>query len=549
MADEQMMKPDDRDAVLAALLAKNPDAFIAAIGLNGLFVPMPAAATAEITLRPIEGFSSMLGLIVPEDHRPAVDAWSQVVLEGVAGCRVHLTAAPENLTRIHFVDATHRYGVYLGIITGSALAADVTLLPENVRPRLVSMVKNQISVVTEVGPEINPLLGYAPEELVGQRTLGLVHPGDQERAIASWVDMLGSPPGSARRVRLRHLHRDGHTVWFEVTNHNHLNDPDDPRVVAEMLDISDEMAAQEAVRAAEQLMRRLTETIPLAILQATPEGRITFLNERAARQVRAQVGDPLAEALLEVTETVDRPLVAEALSGVLTGQDIDFEYGHREPGAGNRRIRANLRALTDDAGTVTGAIACLADVTEEALLRERLWRQATFDPLTGCHNRAATMAALRDALDTGERHAGTAVIFLDLNAFKPVNDRYGHAAGDLLLSHVAVSLRSAVPPGAVVGRIGGDEFVAVCRDVTGREHAERIGADLLAALGAARVRIGGNTLVPHASLGVAWTPYGTGDSDELLAQADAAMYAVKRSRGASARLSQLAGSASQAAGT
>ncbi|WP_172890566.1 sensor domain-containing diguanylate cyclase [Actinoplanes derwentensis] len=529
MADKQLMKPDDRDAVLAALVAKYPDAFISAIGPTGLFVPMPPEVD-ELGMRPVEGVSSMLGLVVAEDHRLVVDSWTQAVVEGVSGCRVRLSAAPDDKTRIHFIDASHRFGVYLGIISGSTLSAEQTLRPENVRPRHVTMVKNQISVVIEVGDEITALLGWTPAELTGERTLGLVHPDDQERAIASWVDMLGTPSGSARRVRLRHLHRDGRTVWFEVTNHNFLNDPDDPRVVAEMLDISDEMAAQEAVRAAEQLMRRLTETIPLAILQAGHDGRITFLNERAAQQVKAQVGGPLTEALLDLAEPMDRPVVAEALSGVLTGKDTDFEYGHREPGAGSRRIRANLRALTDDAGTVTGAIVCLADVTEEALLRERLWRQATFDALTGCHNRAATMTALREALDADDPHAGTAVIFLDLNAFKPINDRYGHAAGDLLLSHVAVSLRSAVPPGAIVGRIGGDEFVAVCRDVTGRDHAERIGADLLTALSTARVRIGGNTLIPHASLGVAWSPYGSGDSDDLLAQADAAMYAVKRSR-------------------
>jgi diguanylate cyclase (GGDEF)-like protein/PAS domain S-box-containing protein len=530
MADEQMMKPEDRDAVLAAVVAKHQDAYIAAIGPNGLFVPMPPEV-ARLGLRPIDGASSMLGLTVTEDHRLVIDTWTQVVTEGAASCPVNLTAAPDCPARLHFVDATHRFGVYVGIVSGSGLSADMALHPELVRPRMVTMVKNPTSVVTEVGPEIGPLLGWSPDELVGQRTLELVHPDDQQRAIASWMDMLGTPSGSARRVRLRHLHRDGRVVWFEVTNHNHLADPENPRVVAEMLDISDEMAAQEAVRAAEQLMRRLTETIPLAILQVTHEGRVTFLNERAARQVKAQVGDVLSDAVLELTEPADRPLVAGALAGVLTGQDTDLEYGHREPGAGNRRIRANLRSLTDGSGTVTGAIACLADVTEEALLREKLWRQATFDELTGCHNRAATMAALEDALGAGRRHAGTAVIFLDLNSFKPINDRYGHAAGDLLLSQVAVSLRGAVPPGAIVGRIGGDEFVAVCRDVAGREHADRIGADLLAALSAARVRVGGDTLVPQASLGVAWTAFGENDPDELLARADAAMYAVKRTRG------------------
>ncbi|MEU4165080.1 sensor domain-containing diguanylate cyclase [Actinoplanes sp. NPDC026670] len=532
MADKQMIKPEDLDAVFATLVAQQPDAFVAAIGRNGLFTAMPPEI-AGTGLRPIEGASSMLGLVVTDDHRVVIDTWSQALVEGAASCVIHLTAAPDRTARMHLVDLSHRYGVLLGIISGSGLAADLTLTPELVRPRMVTMVKNPTSLVTEVGPEILPLLGWAPDELVGQRTLELVHPGDQQRAIASWMDMLGTPNGSARRVRLRHLHRDGHTVWFEVTNHNHLADPDSPRVVAEMLDISDEMAAQEAVRAAEQLMRRLTETIPLAILQVGPDGAITFLNEQAARLVRAQIGDDLAAALLELAEPVDRRQAGAALEGVLTGKDTDFEYGHREPGAGIRRIRANLRALTDDSGAVTGAIVCLADVTEEVLLRERLWRQATFDELTGCHNRAATVAALEDSLGASDRHAGTAVIFLDLNSFKPINDRYGHAAGDLLLSQVATSLRGAVPSTGIVGRIGGDEFVAVCRDVTGREHADRIGADLLAALSAARVRVDGATLVPQASLGVAWSPYGEGNPDELMAQADAAMYAVKRTRGAS----------------
>ncbi|GGN65125.1 hypothetical protein GCM10010112_26070 [Actinoplanes lobatus] len=536
MADIQL-KPDDRDAVFTAVLAQHPDAFIGAIGANGLFLPIPREVT-DTGLRPIESASSMLGLAVVDDHRLVIDAWSEAVTAGVANCLVHLIAAPDLLARMHFIDMTHRYGVYLGIVSGSGLEAELTLQPELVRPRLVTMHKSPVSVVTEVGPEIIDLLGWTPAELVGQRTLELVHPDDQQRAITSWMDMLSTPHGSARRVRLRHLHRDGHTVWFEVTNHNFLADPGHPRVVAEMLDISDEMVAQEAVRAAEQLMRRLTETIPLAILQTAHDGRITFLNERAAQQVKAQVGDILTDSLLELAEPVDRPRVGDALAGVLTGEDTDIEYGHRKPGAGIRRIRANLRALTDDSGSVTGAIICLADVTEEALLRERLWRQATFDALTGCHNRAATVAALDDALDTADAHAGTAVVFLDLNSFKPINDRYGHAAGDLLLSHVAASLRSAVPSGAIVGRIGGDEFVAVCRDVAGREHADRIGADLLTALSAARVQIGGHTLVPHASLGVSWSPYGTGDSDELLAQADAAMYAVKRTRGDSPALSR-----------
>ncbi|WP_239164086.1 diguanylate cyclase domain-containing protein [Actinoplanes palleronii] len=357
----------------------------------------------------------------------------------------------------------------------------------------------------------------------------MVHPEDHDRAIAGWMELLNTPPGAARRIRLRHLHRDGHPVWFEITNHNHLTDPDRPGVIAEMLDISDEMAAQEAVRVGEQLMRRLTETLPQAILQIDTERRIVYRNERAARRMGVRAGEVFGGARFDTVAPADRTSVDDAVVAVLgSGDDIDLEYGHREPGRGARRIRANLRALTDEAGAVTGAIICLADVTEEVRLREELRHRATFDALTGCLNRSATLAELQDAVTGADRTSGTAVIFLDLNGFKQVNDRYGHATGDRLLADVATRLRLAISSAGVVGRLGGDEFVVICRDVPDAGRAERIGTDLLAALRAGGVEAGGLLLRPEASVGVAWSP--DGGTEDLIARADAAMYQAKRTR-------------------
>jgi diguanylate cyclase (GGDEF)-like protein/PAS domain S-box-containing protein len=286
-----------------------------------------------------------------------------------------------------------------------------------------------------------------------------------------------------------------------------------------MLDISDEMAAQEAVRAAEQLMRRLTETLPMGILQIDHERRITYLNDRAARALHARAGDVLGDQL-DAIVPADRPAADDAIAEVLgSGGDVDVEYGSREPGRGVRRIRANLRALTGDDGAVTGAIICLADVTEDVRLREELRHRATFDPLTGCHNRAATMVALQEAVTAAQ--TGTAVVFLDLNGFKEVNDRYGHAAGDQLLTQVSTRLRLAVPPSGVVGRIGGDEFLVILPDVAGPAEATRLGAGFLPVLGEDD---GG---VPRASVGVAWSAPGADTADELIARADAAMYEAK----------------------
>jgi PAS domain S-box-containing protein len=105
------------------------------------------------------------------------------------------------------------------------------------------------------------ILGWSREEMVGHRSLEVIHPEDRPRAVANWMDTR-SAPGAGRRVRLRHLHRNGSWQWFEFTNHNLLGDPKHGCVVAEMVDISDEMAALEALRANERLLRRLAETLP-----------------------------------------------------------------------------------------------------------------------------------------------------------------------------------------------------------------------------------------------------------------------------------------------
>jgi diguanylate cyclase (GGDEF)-like protein/PAS domain S-box-containing protein len=383
-------------------------------------------------------------------------------------------------------------------------------------------------VIRDVDPEVHLILGWSADELIGTRALDLVHPDDHGRAIASWVDLLATPLGGSRRVRLRHLHRDGHPVWFEVTNHNLLTDPDDPRVVAEMLDISDEMAAQEALRVGEQLMRRLTETIPIGIVQIDADRRIVYQNERAAMPVES--GELLGEECLGLVAPDDRPALDAAIAEVLgAGRDIDIEFGHRA-GRGPRRARANLRSLTGESGQVTGAIICLTDITADVRMRDELKERATYDALTGCYNRASTLTALQEALAGPGRTRGTAVIFIDLNEFKQVNDRHGHAAGDELLTYVAGRLRGSVRDGDVVGRFGGDEFVVICGDVPGPGRARRIGESLVTALSESHLDVAGERLLPQASIGVAWGDPDTISPSALIARADTAMYEAKHAR-------------------
>ena len=108
--------------------------------------------------------------------------------------------------------------------------------------------------------------------MVGHRSIEFIHPDDHALAIDNWMEMLALP-GPGRRVRLRHRRKDGSWVWFEVTNHNLLDDPDHGCVVCEIVDISEEMAAHEELRAREQLLDRLAEAIPLGLSRSTRRAR------------------------------------------------------------------------------------------------------------------------------------------------------------------------------------------------------------------------------------------------------------------------------------
>ena len=178
-----------------------------------------------------------------------------------------------------------------------------------------------------------------------------------------------------------------------------------------------------------------------------------------------------------------------------------------------RRCVVTLTALTDQEGA-PGAIVCVSDTTESARMREELRVQATFDALTGCYNRASIMTAIERALGS-PGPLSTAVIFIDLDKFKPVNDTLGHGAGDELLR-----------ADDIVGRIGGDEFLLVCPRLERPERAVAI-ADRIAAVLRRSMQLSSGVVQVQASIGVAFSDADS-TSDSLVAQADTAMYESKR---------------------
>jgi len=540
--DDLVMATDPLVRACAAILARHPDAPVVAMGPDGIAVDLPASlglvGRRELRAR------SALDLVVPADRVVVITAWARVKEVGIARAPVRLCHDPDRVVHLHLVDLSEPHGVFLGVFAdgdGGPDGAVATGAGDLVAPRFARTHKDEMAVLTEIDEATTQILGWSSEEMVGARSLDFIHPDDQQLAIDNWMEMLAAT-GMARRVRLRHAAKNGEWVWLEITNHNRLLDPAHGDVLAEMVDITDEMATHQALEARERLLYRLAETIPIGVLQVNRAGTVLYANHRIQELTGAGPAATFVAQLATVV-TEDRGTLTDALAAVLDegcDRDVEIRIQTEEVGP-TRHCEARLRALTGAAGDVSGAIVCLEDVSQRVQMRRELEWRATIDPLTGCHNRGSTMALLSKIVDDApDRAKGLAVIFCDLDRFKPVNDRYGHATGDELLVAVAQRLIGTARDGDVVGRIGGDEFLVLCPDVESSEHALTIAYRISARLAEAFALRPGRVGV-GVSIGVVWADRGKGDPESLVAAADRAMYESKRRGGHQPVLVRLGG--------
>ena len=528
VADDEPLDSTTLGAALDWLLHHEPPLQVMALSENGIAVPMPAGVPVDAA-NVLHGKASALDYFTADDLSDVVDAWDRARRTGASSASVHLTVDPERLVTLHFMDGRPQFGVYLGFLP--AIPSDLQVAapePAVVLPRLGTVERDELSVVWDADEAATALLGRSREELIGTRLLDRSHPEDRPLAIASWMEMLARPGIHQRPSRLRYRRNDGRYVWLEITNDNRLSDKSVGRVVTQMVDVTEQMEAIEKLRANEELLRRLTEALPLGVVQIDAERRIVHANERLRSIVGVASAATVDEQFARAPAT-DREKLDAALDRLfLTGAAADLELS-LDGTSGSRRCSVNVRSLSDDAGVVTGAIACVDDVTDRVRMREELRVRATFDDLTLCYNRPATLERLTQLLKAPDRRrSGLALLFVDLDRFKETNDRFGHAAGDELLRVVGQRLLVSARESDIVGRLGGDEFLVVLQGVATPQTALEI-AERTAAAIALPVDLGGRRTVPRSSIGVAWTN-GLVDADTLVARADTAMYEAKRRR-------------------
>jgi diguanylate cyclase (GGDEF)-like protein/PAS domain S-box-containing protein len=276
------------------------------------------------------------------------------------------------------------------------------------------------------------------------------------------------------------------------------------------------------------------ECIADAVVCTDMSGNITFLNPVAGSMMGWSMKDAVGRRLTEILQIVDattrKPILdpmAKAASENLTGK-LPLNCVLIQRDGKEIFIEDSVAPIHSREGTVTGAVIVFRDVSAARAQAEQLTHLVEHDSLTGLPNRMLFCDRVGQAISLARRHRGqAAVLFLDLDGFKQINDSLGHAAGDKLLQSVAKRLLACVRDPDTVSRYGGDEFAVLLQDVHRPQDAAATTRRLLRALGEAHT-VEGRQVHITASIGMSIYPDDGFDADTLIRNADTAMYRAKK---------------------
>jgi len=385
-----------------------------------------------------------------------------------------------------------------------------------------------------VSPQIERMLGYPAEQWIDDPTLwaARLHPDDRARVLEG----ERAPDYGADGVRTseyRLIAADGREVWvLEDEAITQLGVDGAPATVqGVLLDITARKGVEDALRASEDQTRLIIETASYAFIGMDPEGLVIDWNQRAVETFGWERSEVIGKLLADlIIPTAQREHHAAGLrhylrtgEGPLLSKRVEVAALHRD----GREFPVMLTIWPVTSGGSVRFNALVDDITGRKQLEDQLRHQALHDSLTGLANRVLFADRVQHALERAEREQDrpVAVLFLDLDDFKTINDGLGHAVGDELLTAVGERLRSAIRSDDTAARLGGDEFGILIENAMSIDLAGAAGRILEAI--ARPYDLHGKLVSTTASMGVTISgPHGL-SPEELLRNADLAMYLAK----------------------
>jgi diguanylate cyclase (GGDEF)-like protein/PAS domain S-box-containing protein len=469
--------------------------------------------------------------VIGEEAYPLVEPYFRHVLTGksVSYTRTLLSEGVEREIEVTLVpdspDGQTVVGVYV-------MATDVTARKQ--AEQALKESEQRYRALVEVSPDavfisrngviefINPagltLLGAkSADEVLGHPLMNFIHPRDHEvvaKRIAAVKAGFTVPPLEETYLRL-----DGTPVPVEAVA-SALIDEDGFAVQSIARDVSERQAAQAELRRKETLLRAAIGNAPIILFALDREGRFTFSDGKALDTLGLKPGQVVGQTVWSLY--ADYPEIIHSIRRVLDGEAVNYEVQVE-----GRHFEVHCAPARSDAGQANGAIGLAVDITEHKRAEARIEQLATQDPLTGLPNRLLLQDRVTHCLaQARRRQRRVALLFIDLDRFKNINDSLGHHVGDRLLKEVANRLSGSLRATDTLSRLGGDEFLVVIQDLRHSQDAARVAEKLLGAL-SSPFAIEGHTLNTSCSIGISVFPDDGEDLPTLMKNADTAMYHAK----------------------
>ena len=384
----------------------------------------------------------------------------------------------------------------------------------------------------DVNDALCRILGYTREELLQVDFQRLTHPADLQTDLALVQDLLAGRR-THYHLEKRYLGREGNTIWARLSVSLVRNERGEPlHFVSQIQDVSAQRSSEQRLFESEQRSRITLDAVADLVLSVALDGHIEYANAAAVRMLAGDGALSLAGHIVQdvLSLTTEYAPQSQLDVSVLLDPESNAVDLHADlllqMGTAVVPVDLTRAWLRDDEGQVRGAVWVLRDDTQQRAREREARHLAEMDPLTELGNRRGFEVHLQQAITRVERTGQAAsLMYIDLDRFKPVNDTFGHLAGDAVLWAVASVLRHGVRDSDVVARLGGDEFAVILSGCSPR-RAARIGGELLHTLANLSIPWDQHQLRIGASIGIA--PLAAGMSvDQAVAAADAQCYRAK----------------------
>jgi diguanylate cyclase (GGDEF)-like protein/PAS domain S-box-containing protein len=426
-------------------------------------------------------------------------------------------------------------------VTNRRLAQKKLQSQKNYADQLIDMAPEAIAIldledrVIRVNEEFCRLFHYGESDCLGQRMDELIVPAHlQAESLSLSARAIG---GACFEVETQRMRRDGSLVDVSVLAKPIASEDDEPAVYVIYRDITERIRAQEALRKSEARHRTVLEAAPDPVMVRDMRGQVIYLNPSFTRVFGWHL-DECQDRAIDFIPDAHLPETREFMAKIQQG--ISFS------GVETRRLTKDGRLVDvsisgavffDSDGNPEGYVITLQDITERRKKDEELRYVAYHDTLTGLPNRKSFYMCLDDLLHHSSRRDSDrswALLFLDLDKFKQINDALGHDTGDNLLKGVADRLKHCIRETDRLFRLGGDEFTVILTNLSRGIDVARVARKILEAL-TRPFHFNGHEMFTAASIGISVYPNDGWDVEGLVKNADMAMYAAKESGGSAYR--------------